>query len=151
MPDLRIHVSFDLENDRDLHDRLREESDRGSFAVVSRSESGEPGEAWVARARGRISGCDEVVVICGEHTDASARVSLELAIAQEEEKPYVLLWGRREAMCKKPKAARHDDSMYSWTPAVLQQQLTSAIRRSREPEIPASLKRQVPERRAASS
>ncbi|MEN8158952.1 MAG: hypothetical protein ABFS41_02640 [Myxococcota bacterium] len=151
MPDLRIHVSFDLENDRDLHDRLREDSDRGSFDVVSRSEAGEPGEAWMARARSRISGCDEVVVICGEYTDASAGVSLELAIAQEEEKPCVLRWGRREAMCKKPKAARHDDSIYSWTPAVLEQQMASAMRRSREPEIPASMKRQAPERRVQGS
>jgi hypothetical protein len=70
--DLRIHVSFDPENDRDLHDRLAAESGRSSYDVVSRSEAGEPSEAWMSRARGRISGCDEVVVICGEHTDESA-------------------------------------------------------------------------------
>jgi hypothetical protein len=151
MTDLRIHVSFDPENDRDLHDRLAAESGRSSYDVVSRSEAGETSEAWMSRARGRISGCDEVVVICGEHTDESAAVSLELAIAQQEEKPYVLIWGRRESMCKKPKAARHDDGIYSWTPTVLANQLAYGMRRAREPEIPASLKRQVPERRAESS
>jgi hypothetical protein len=59
-------------------------------------------------------------------------VSAELAIAQAEEKPYVLLWGRRESMCKKPKGARADDGIYSWAPGVLEQQVTEGMRRARE-------------------
>jgi hypothetical protein len=142
---LRIYMSFDLEHDRDLHDRLLEQSrSHATFAIASRSQAGEMTAAWTERVRGRISESDEVVVICGEHTDESPRVSAELRIAQEQRKPYVLLWGRRDRMCKKPKGARADDGIYLWTPDVLQQQLTLSLRRSREPEVPEGMKRQVP-------
>ena len=145
MSDVRIHLCFDLDHDRDLHDRLLEQSrSHSTFAIASRSQAGEMTEAWTERVRGRISESDEVVVICGEHTDESPRVSAELRIAQEQRKPYVLLWGRRDRMCKKPKGARADDGIYIWTPDILQQQLTLSLRRSREPEVPEGMKRQVP-------
>ena len=47
-----------------------------------------------------------MVVICGEHTEASAPVSAELLIAQEERTPYFLLGGRRDSMCTKPNGAK---------------------------------------------
>jgi len=81
-------------------------------------------------------------VICGEHTDDSRRVSAELKIAQEEHKPYVLLWGRREKMCKKPQGARAIDGMYGWTAGVLERQLADGLRRIREREL--SIKRRAP-------
>ena len=81
MTDVRVYLCFDLEHDRDLHDRLLVQAQGGStFAIVSRSEAGEMTEAWTARVRGRITDADEVVVICGEHTDASPRVSAEVQI-----------------------------------------------------------------------
>jgi hypothetical protein len=145
MTSVRIFMSFDLDHDRDLHDLLLAQSrSRGAFAIAERSEGGAITEYWVERVRGRIAASDEVVVICGEHTDQSARVSTELKIAQEEHKPYVLLWGRRDSMCKKPKSARNDDGMYSWAPGVLEHQLTYGLRRSRQLEVPESMKRQVP-------
>ncbi len=145
MSGVRIYMSFDLEHDRDLHDRLLAESrKRAAFAVANRSEGGDMTQAWEARVRDRISDCDEVVVICGEHTDASLRMNTELEIAREQHKPYVLLWGRRDSMCKKPRSARADDGMYSWTPGILEYQLTYSLRRSREPQIPEGMKRQVP-------
>jgi hypothetical protein len=140
--DVLVHVSFDFAHDRDLHDRLVAEArGRAVFAVSSRSEAGEMSAAWTARVRERIAGCDEVVVICGEHTDESAHVSAELKIAQEDKKPYVLLWGRRERMCKKPRTARADDGMYKWTADALERQLAVVLRRSRENEVPERLKR----------
>jgi hypothetical protein len=142
---LRIYLSFDLEHDRDLHDRLLEQLRRHSaFAIANRSQAGEMTAAWTERVRDRISESDEVLVICGEHTDESPKVSTELGIAQEQRKPYVLLWGRRDRMCKKPKGARADDGIYSWTPDILQQQLALGLRRSRETEVPESMKRHVP-------
>jgi hypothetical protein len=47
-------------------------------------------------------------------------------------------------MCKKPRSARSDDSMYSWTPSILEYQLAYSLSRSREPEVPASRKREDP-------
>ncbi len=98
-------------------------------------------ETWVAQVRLRITAADEVVVICGEHTDDSPRVSAELKIAQEERKPYVLLWGRREKMCKKPQSARGMDGIYGWTAGVLERQLADGLRHIRGREL--SIKRRA--------
>ncbi len=150
MSDLRVYMSFDLAHDRDLHDRLSKQARKpASFAITSRSEGGAITEEWTERVRGCIAEADEVIVICGEHTDESPQVSAELAIAQAEHKPYVLLWGRRDSMCKKPKSARSDDGMYCWTPDILEQQLTFSQRQSRERVVPDSMKRQVPMPRTA--
>ena len=150
MSDLRIFMSFDVEHDRDLHDRLSKQAHKpASFAIASRSEAGDITHGWSERVRGCIAEADEVIVICGEHTDESPQVSAELAIAQAQRKPYVLLWGRRDSMCKKPKSARSDDGMYSWTPSMLEHQLAYGLRRSREPEVPEGMKRQHPVPRVA--
>jgi antiphage defense system Thoeris ThsB-like protein len=134
---VRLYVSFDLEHDRDLHDRLLEQSAESAFTISSGSEAGDMTEAWVARVRLLITEADEVVVICGEHTNGSRRVSAELKIAQEERKPYVLLWGRREKMCKKPLSARPIDGMYGWSASVLERQLADGLRRIRDREVSA--------------
>jgi len=145
MSDVRIFMSYDLEHDRDLHDRLSKQAHSPApFVIASRSERGEMTEAWSERVRTCIAASDEVVVICGEHTDDSPQVIAELAIAQAQKKPYVLLWGRRDSMCKKPKGARSDEGMYMWTPGILEHQLAYGMRQSREREIPDSMKKQVP-------
>jgi hypothetical protein len=150
MSGLRIHMSFDLAHDRDLHDRLSKQARKpANFAIASRSEDGEMTDEWTERVSGCIAEADEVIVICGEHTDESPRVSAELAIAQAQHKPYVLLWGRRDSMCKKPRSARPDDGMYSWTPSILEHQLSYSLRQSRERTVPESMKRQVPVSRVA--
>jgi len=140
---MRLYVSFDLEHDRDLHDLLLAQAGQAAsaFTIASGSEAGDMTEAWVARVRLNMTEADEVVVICGEHTDDSRRVSAELKIAQEEHKPYVLLWGRREKMCKKPQSARGVDGMYGWTSAVLERQLADGLRRTRDREM--SIKRRA--------
>lgn len=150
MTNVRIFMSFDLDHDQDLHDRLLQESrDRSAFAVANRSEGGAMTDQWSERVRARIAAVDEVVVICGEHTDESPQVSAELAIAQAQHKPYVLLWGRRDSMCKKPKGARSEDGMYMWTPGILEHQLNYGLRQSRERVLPEGMKRQTPVPRVA--
>jgi len=47
-------------------------------------------EVGSARARRRIREADQVIVICGRHTETSTCVSAELLIAQEERIPYLL-------------------------------------------------------------
>jgi antiphage defense system Thoeris ThsB-like protein len=133
---MRLYVSFDLDHDRDLHDRLLAQSSDSSsaFTISSGSEPGDMTEAWSARVRLLMTEADEVVVICGEHTHGSGRVSAELKIAQEEHKPYMLLWGRREKMCKKPLSARSVDGMYGWNSAVLERQLADGLKRVRDRE-----------------
>jgi len=48
------------------------------------------------RVRFRIGEADQVIVLCGEHTETSTRVSTEIELAQQERTPYLLLWGRRD-------------------------------------------------------
>ena len=150
MSDVSLYVSFDLDHDCDLHERLEKQARRPApFSVASHSEACEKGDAWIERVRRHIAAADEVVVICGEHTDESWAVSAELRIAQEQNKPYVLLWGRRDSMCKKPRSARPEDGMYLWTPSMLEHQLAQSLRQSREREVPDSMKRHPPAPRVA--
>jgi hypothetical protein len=74
-----------------------------------------------------------VVVLCGEATHDAANVAREFGIAQEQEKPYVLLWGRRSGTCTRPAAARANDLFYSWTWSFLTEQINNAIRLKIDP------------------
>jgi hypothetical protein len=77
MPNLRIFMSFDLDNDEDLPDLLLEQSRRqcSGFEISARSEAATMTDGWDERVRRQISEVDEVIVICGEHTASSVRVS----------------------------------------------------------------------------
>ncbi len=143
MSHARVYTSFDLDHDKDLHDRLIAESRvHGSgFEVVARSQAGEPDEAWEERVRRRIRQVDQVIVICGEHTDVSPRVSAELRIAREQQKPYFLLWGRPEIPCTKPAGAKSADGMYSWTPDTLREHIRSTLRSAHSLAAAARYKR----------
>jgi len=143
MTAIQVFVSYDGDHDTDLHDQLSTESSRqgSGFELSEHSRGGAMTDAWAASARTRIRAADEVLVICGEYTDASSRMEAELRIVHEEGKPYMLLWGRRERMCTKPTGAKPTDAMYSWTRDILGRQLTETLRNSKPPVVPESLKR----------
>jgi hypothetical protein len=143
MPNVRIFMSFDRENDEDLHDLLLEQSRTqcSGFEISARSEAATMTDRWDEKVRRQISEVDEVIVICGEHTASSVRVNAELRIAQEQQKPYFLLWGRRERMCTKPTGSKRDDSMYSWTWDILQDQIVTTLRNARPREVAERYKR----------
>jgi hypothetical protein len=126
-----IYVSFDIQHDRELYERLRDQSRAAGFTVSGGSEAPFAAETWDAKLRRGISEADQMIVICGEHSDASQCMSDEIRIAREERKPYFLLWGRREVRCTKPIGARNAEGMYSWTPAILQDQIAIGLRRAR--------------------
>jgi hypothetical protein len=143
MSHVRVFLSFDVLHDRDLGDRLVEESRKpaSGFEVSARSESTGMMSRLDERMRRRIMEADEVIVICGEHTEDSPQVSAEIRIAQEEQKPYFLLWGRRELMCTRPVGAKPNDSMYSWTWDILRDQITTTLRNAQPREVPEECKR----------
>jgi hypothetical protein len=140
---VRVFVSFDIDHDADLGDRLSEQSRRvgSGFHVASRSEAGVMTDRWEADVRRRVRNADEVIVICSEHTGTSDRVSMELRIAQEEQKPYLLLWGRRERMCSMPFGVKRTACMYRWAWETLVYQVARTLRDARPLEIPESCKR----------
>jgi hypothetical protein len=127
----RVYISFDIDHDRELYERLLLESGVASFCVSGRSEFADTAEAWDERVRRGIREADEVIVICGEHTEVSQGMSAELRIAQEEHTPYFLLWGRRGMACTKPVGAKSSEGMYKWTQEILQYQVAIALRRAR--------------------
>jgi hypothetical protein len=139
-----IFLSYDLAHDRDLHDRLQREAKAGSlFAIHGRSEKRAAlPEEDDTRVREQIAAADAVIVICGEHTDECAGVAAELRISREQKKPHLLIWGRRERMCKKPAGSRNEDSIYGWTDENLRNQLQIAMRAGRERPVPEHLRRQ---------
>ena len=143
MGNVRIFISFDLDHDQDLHDQLLEQSSRqaSGFEISARSEARTMSDLGDEKLRRRICEADEVIVICGEHTASSMPMSAELRVAQEKQKPYFLLWGRRESMCTKPVGAKRDEGMYSWTWDILQSQIVTTLRNAQPLEIPEQYKR----------
>jgi hypothetical protein len=138
-----VFLSYDVDHDRDLGDRFSDQSQRGGsgFSVVSRSESGAVTDRWQAGVRRRVRDADEIVVICGEHTASSERVNTEMRIAGEEQKPCLLLWGRRERMCSMPVGVKRTAVMYSWTWETLVHLVAQTLRDAQPLEIPESCKR----------
>lgn len=134
MNPVRIFTSYDVDHDADLHDLLLAQFHGDQvphFEISARSRGGDPTPDWEAKVRRRMQRVDEVVVLCGEHTRFSARMSRELCIAREEGKPYLLVWGRRECMCTKPAGTRRDEGIYRWTRDALKEQLLTTLRRAR--------------------
>jgi hypothetical protein len=125
----RVFVIYDAANDADLFEQLRDESldQSARFEITAQSEPAT--SVTLAAWQRALENVDEVIVICG--TTRCAAVSTELRAVQRSEKPYFLLWGRRERMCRKPQSARPDDSMYSWTPQILAVQLQETLRQAR--------------------
>ena len=140
---IRIFVSYDREHDGDLHDLLSEQASKAAsgFEISARSKARTLSDFGDEGVRREIRKADEVIIICGEHTDASERVSAELRIAQEEKRPYFLLWGRRDLMCTKPTTAKPADGMYSWTWEILQMQMLTIRRTARSNDHLAELSR----------
>ena len=146
MSTVNVFVSFDIAHDQELYELLLEQSrvPGSSFEVCACSEPPPASNSSNERLRERIHGADEMIVICGEHTQDSVPMNVELGIARQEETPYFLLWGRRESMCSKPIGSKPAEGMYSWTRQILQEQVAFTIRKARSDEDSATLSRVQP-------
>lgn len=130
MDSIRAFVCFDPIHDEELFDTLLEQSTSQSsgFSIVGRSKPATADALCSDKTRGHICDADQLIVLCGEHSESSPTMHAELRIAQQEDKPYVLLWGRRDIMCTKPSGAKSSEGMYSWTLANLKDQIEFAKR-----------------------
>lgn len=153
MSDVHVFVSFDLEHDADLYELLLEQSrNTGSgFTVSGRSERPTVANESSEKERRRIRAADQMIIICGEHTASSVRVSVELGISQQEGRPYFLLWGRRDVMCTKPVGAKPAEGMYGWTREILQDQIAYTIRKARSDATAETLRTVRPKSGSSSS
>lgn len=113
----RVFISFDYDNDEILKTFLvgQAKHEDSPFELADWSIKEPLLGNWKEKARIRIRSVDIVAVICGEGTDKAVGVSTELSLAQEEGKPYFLLWGYSGKNCVKPKSAKDTDKIYEWT------------------------------------
>ncbi|WP_123343807.1 TIR domain-containing protein [Pseudomonas brassicacearum] len=113
----RVFISFDYDNDEALKAFLVGQSkhEDSPFELSDWSIKEHIDGNWKAKARQRIRAVDVVCVICGTQTHTASGVSAEVQIAQEEGKPYFLLWGYGSQVCVRPTAAKATDKIYKWT------------------------------------
>ena len=112
----RCFVSFDYDNDQFLKTGLiaQAKNSDSPFEILDWSIK-EASADWKQRARTRIKNSEIVIVMCGKNTHTATGVSLELKMAQEENKPYFLLAGYSDGGNRKPSSAKSSDKLYKWT------------------------------------
>ena len=118
-----VFVSFDYDPDARLKDLLIGQArlPDSPFEVADWSvKTASP--TWREDARRRIRRCDQVIVLCGQHTASATGVSAEIEIARDEGTPYFLLKGYN-VTCQRPTAALASDKLYDWTWDNLQLQI----------------------------
>lgn len=117
MAQTRVFTSFDYDHDEDLRTLLVNQSkwEDSPFEMADWSVKEPMTGDWKDKVRRRIRRVDQMVVLCGQHTDTATGVSVEVTIAEEESIPYFLLKGRKDKTCTKPKAAHSSDKIYNWT------------------------------------
>ena len=117
MAKVRVFTSFDYDHDDDLRTMLVGQSKNpdSPFEMADWSVKEPMTGDWKAKVRTRIKKVEQVIVMCGVHTDKASGVTAELSIAQEEKISYFLLAGRKNKTCKKPISGRASDKMYNWT------------------------------------
>lgn len=113
----RVFISFDFDHDSELRDFLvgQSKNEKSPFEISDWSLKDSLSGDWKEKIKPRIRSCDQVIVICGEHTHNCPGIDHELSVAQEENIPYFLLKGRKDKTCTKPKVAKASDKMYLWT------------------------------------
>ena len=113
----RVFISFDFDHDEDLRNALVGQAryPNSPFEIENWSVKEHLTGDWKEKVRIRIRRTDLTIVICGEHTHTAAGVAAELAMTREEDKPYFLLWGRKDKMCTRPRTALRDDEILEWT------------------------------------
>lgn len=111
-----VFISFDYDHDATLKEFLvgQAKNDDSPFFIEDWSIK-DPSNDWEDKAKGRIKRADQVIVICGKHTDTATGVNVEIKLAREVGTPYFLLAGYSDGENEKPTAALSTDKMYKWT------------------------------------
>lgn len=113
----RVFISFDYDSDSDLKRLLvgQAKNPDTPFEISDWSVKEHISGDWKKKVKSRLTRVDQMVIICGHHTNAAAGVAAEVELAQDERLPYFLLHGRANGTVYKPKTARSTDKIYDWT------------------------------------
>ncbi|HWF15821.1 MAG TPA: TIR domain-containing protein [Acidimicrobiales bacterium] len=116
MAKVPVFISFDCDHDATLKEFVvgQAKLEDSPFEITDHSIKVGSSD-WKTKARTAIKRSDQVVVICGKHTDTATGVNVEIKIARDEATPYFLLAGYSDGGNKKPTAALDADKMYKWT------------------------------------
>lgn len=116
MSPIKVFISFDYENDLDIKRNFIKQSERltSTLKIVDVSINQPITEKWKEEARRKIQNSDYVIVLCGEHTHEAKGVAAEITIAQELNKKYILIKGRRSKAVNKPQNTKDSDQIISW-------------------------------------
>ena len=116
MAKVPVFISFDYDHDATLKEFLvgQAKLDDSPFEITDHSIKVASPD-WKDKARTAIRRADQVIVICGLHTDTATGVDAEIGIARDETTPYFLLAGYKDGGNKKPTATLDTDKMYKWT------------------------------------
>ena len=116
MAKVPVFISFDYDHDATLKEFLvgQAKLDDSPFEITDHSIKVASPD-WKDKARTAIRRADQVIVICGLHTDTAAGVNAEIKIARDETTPYFLLAGYKDGGNKKPTSALDSDKVYKWT------------------------------------
>ena len=111
----RVFISFDYDHDLDIKTMLAGQAKNtdSPFDFTDASVRDHLTGDWKEKVKQRIQNCDQVCVLCGEHTHTATGVNAEVKMAQELDKRYFLLSGRAGKSIK-PIAAKPTDKLYKW-------------------------------------
>jgi hypothetical protein len=116
MAKVPVFISFDYDHDATLKEFVvgQAKLEDSPFQIIDNSIKVASPD-WKEKARRAIRRSDQVIVVCGEHTDTATGVNAEVRIARGEATPYFLLAGYKDGGNKKPTAALDSDKLYKWT------------------------------------
>ena len=91
MPDLKIFVSFEFDEDSDLKNTFFQQAKEDTSHRILNSSLNEayPDQEWKDKARSAIRGCDIVIVLVGQDTHNAPGVKTEVEIALRLKKPVL--------------------------------------------------------------
>ena len=121
-----VFISFDYDHDNDLRGNLVAQANRADspFSISDWSVQEPFDDNWRKKVHDLICRVDLTIVICGEHTHDAKGVEAEVTMAQQLEKPYFLLKGRRRKTCTRPKSAPKGKKIHPWRWPTLKELIT---------------------------
>ena len=89
MANLKIFVSFEFDNDKDLKNNFFQQAKNNTPHRVRNSSLNEayPTQEWKNKARAAIRECDVVIILVGQDTHNAPGVKTEVEIAHQLRKP----------------------------------------------------------------